>query len=370
MTANGMPSIFIGASSEANELTEQLVAALTGGGDVHVVPWFDAFDLGFSALEDLAARIEEVDFAALLLVPDDKVTRRQAQHDVPRDNVVFELGLFMGKLSRTRAFALVEEGVTLPSDLQGVTVVRFQRDAIGAAAERITKRMRDLGPAPRVPLGAHIVDCGREGRNVHSTIASAVAAAAPNDVVLVRPGTYAEQIVVDKPLEIIGMGVMGEQHRPVLRSSGACAVTYRATNGVGRISSLQIEGGGDGACASVDVPAGHLVLDGCEIGTVGAVEASVRVRRDGFARVVGNRITCGTGIGLLVCERGDADVCRTTWSRVTRTPAWRCGTAPGRASRTTRSARAAAVVSWCEGRTAGHGSSATTSSRTRSRASP
>jgi len=105
MAPSSLRSIFIGSSNEAKRLTQELVELLSNSGTVQVLPWFEAFDLGFGALEDLARPLEEVDFAALVLARDDKVTRREDKLDVPRDNVIFELGLFMGKLTRQRAFA-------------------------------------------------------------------------------------------------------------------------------------------------------------------------------------------------------------------------------------------------------------------------
>jgi predicted nucleotide-binding protein len=83
-----------------------------------VLPWYEAFAPGFAALEELAKRLDEVDFAAFLLLPDDQVLIREHARDAPRDNVVFELGLFMGKLNRERAFALVEGEMEVLSDLK------------------------------------------------------------------------------------------------------------------------------------------------------------------------------------------------------------------------------------------------------------
>ena len=55
--------------------------------------------------------------------PDDKIEVRGRVQGATRDNVVFELGLFMGKLDRNRTFALVADGVDLPSDFHGVTYI-------------------------------------------------------------------------------------------------------------------------------------------------------------------------------------------------------------------------------------------------------
>jgi predicted nucleotide-binding protein len=78
----------------------------------------------------------------------------------PRDNVIFELGLFMGALTRTRTFVLAPSQVDLkiPSDLLGVTFLRYARRG-GSIGQRMSeplkalrKHMRKYGP--REVLGA------------------------------------------------------------------------------------------------------------------------------------------------------------------------------------------------------------------------
>jgi hypothetical protein len=67
------------------------------------------------------------DFAVLVLTDDDQITCRKVTQASPRDNVVFELGLFMGALGRRRAFPLVAQTADgapkIPSDLLGNTAV-------------------------------------------------------------------------------------------------------------------------------------------------------------------------------------------------------------------------------------------------------
>ena len=46
------------------------------------------------------------DFAAFIISPDDTVISRDAENLAPRDNVIFELGLFMGVLNRQRVFLI------------------------------------------------------------------------------------------------------------------------------------------------------------------------------------------------------------------------------------------------------------------------
>ena len=66
--------------------------------------------------------MDAADFAILLLTPDDTTTSRDQQRFAPRDNVVFELGLFMGCMGRQRCFLIQEDNreLRLPTDLLGV----------------------------------------------------------------------------------------------------------------------------------------------------------------------------------------------------------------------------------------------------------
>jgi hypothetical protein len=96
------------------------------------------------------------DFAALVLTPDDSAVTRGNEFLVARDNVVFELGLFLGALGARRVFIIRPRDLKLklPSDLDGVTCIDYRynrRDqnlqaAIGPAATRIRDRIVSDGP--------------------------------------------------------------------------------------------------------------------------------------------------------------------------------------------------------------------------------
>src|ERR1039457_1937211 len=118
-----------------------------------------------SALMPQAARahrsgvnaLPRFDFAALVLTSDDLIRSRDLESFGPRDNVLFELGLFMGRLGRARTFLVHQSGVNIkiPSDVSGVTAAVYQwpRDdtnyqaALGAACDSIRAVIRDLGIA-------------------------------------------------------------------------------------------------------------------------------------------------------------------------------------------------------------------------------
>jgi hypothetical protein len=63
----------------------------------------------------------------MVLGPDDDVESRSEKAQAPRDNVVFELGLFMGALGPERTYMVLPAGVDLklPSDLAGITYLPY-----------------------------------------------------------------------------------------------------------------------------------------------------------------------------------------------------------------------------------------------------
>jgi predicted nucleotide-binding protein len=88
----------------------------------------------------------DVGFAVVLLTPDDvgasarepEKTKRRA-----RQNVILELGYFIGKLGRKRVCPLYTEGVELPSDIHGVLYVRY--DHSGAWRSQLAKEINAAG---------------------------------------------------------------------------------------------------------------------------------------------------------------------------------------------------------------------------------
>jgi predicted nucleotide-binding protein len=133
---NLKPVVFIGSSKEQLAIAEAIKNAIPAA-LADVVIWSEnVFTASTFALESLEAQLLTADFAVLVAGPDDRVTSRGAESEAPRDNVVFELGLFMGALSRSRTFVFAPEGATLkiPSDLKGLTTIQFDASATDPAA--------------------------------------------------------------------------------------------------------------------------------------------------------------------------------------------------------------------------------------------
>lgn len=147
------PSLFVGSSTECLGTAQALAVQLAN--DAEVTVWNEGvFNPGMGFLESLVNALDRFDFAALVLTGDDLVVSHDSATTAPRDNLMFELGLFMGRLGRARTFGVTpRSGVKLPSDLAGVTLLQFDatRDdknllaAMGPPAFRIRQAIKDLG---------------------------------------------------------------------------------------------------------------------------------------------------------------------------------------------------------------------------------
>jgi hypothetical protein len=133
--------VFLGSSGKQ----EKLLQALTRGlDDVAIVePWTTSFNPGTTTLGRLIELSHEVDFAVFLFAKDDWTTTASPSSDAagggqaaPRDNVVFEAGLFGSALGMRRTFILHAREAKLPTDLLGLTLVRYD-DATTAAEMRV-----------------------------------------------------------------------------------------------------------------------------------------------------------------------------------------------------------------------------------------
>lgn len=116
------PRVFIGSSSEALDIAYAIQANLEFDADVTV--WTqNIFQPSSNSLDDLLNGLENFDFGIFIFQPDDIVNMRNANYNVVRDNVIFELGLFFGKLGRNRVFFVTPRqspDFHLPTDLLGV----------------------------------------------------------------------------------------------------------------------------------------------------------------------------------------------------------------------------------------------------------
>jgi hypothetical protein len=141
------PRIFLGSSGKQEKLVQALARGLE---DVaHVEPWTTSFNPGTTTLERLLELAHEVDFAAFVFARDDWTTNSPPAPDPtgsgqasPRDNVVFEAGLFGGALGMRRTFILHASGSKLPSDLLGLTCVRYGEVTTATEMRVVNQKLR------------------------------------------------------------------------------------------------------------------------------------------------------------------------------------------------------------------------------------
>jgi hypothetical protein len=153
-----LPSVFIGSSTEGHSVAREVELQLVTYSRISL--WSNGiFVLGQGTLESLMNALDDFDFAVMVLSPDDLLETRGQNFASPRDNVLFELGLFMGRLGRERTFILSEEGVDLklPSDLAGIGRATYRRVidrplsvAVSPACTRIIQAIESLGRRIRV----------------------------------------------------------------------------------------------------------------------------------------------------------------------------------------------------------------------------
>lgn len=66
------------------------------------------------------------DFGFMVCTSDDWTVSRGIENDTARDNVIFEYGLFLGRLGREKAYIIHDKAIKLPSDLHGITLASFE----------------------------------------------------------------------------------------------------------------------------------------------------------------------------------------------------------------------------------------------------
>ena len=132
MSAQKRQKVFIGSSKEQISFARAVQESLYSDFDIKV--WDQqVYELSEYPLESLFRELEGADFGIFILAPDDLILSREDKHLIPRDNVIFELGMFTGKLGRGRTFILTpigSEDLHLPTDLLGLTLANYDPSKI------------------------------------------------------------------------------------------------------------------------------------------------------------------------------------------------------------------------------------------------
>ena len=151
------PRLFVASSAEQLELAYAIQEGLEH--DAETTVWSQGvFRLSKTALASLLDKLDETDFGVFLFAPDDVTELRQREVAAVRDNVIFELGLFVGRLGAEKCFIIAPMGVEdlrFPTDLLGLTPAFFDAErqdanmvaALGPACNRIRKILKQfVGP--------------------------------------------------------------------------------------------------------------------------------------------------------------------------------------------------------------------------------
>lgn len=148
------PRLFIGSSSEGLSIAYAIQENLSFSAEITV--WDqNVFNLSDTTIESLMLVIENSDFGVFVFTPDDITTIRGKKNTAVRDNVLFELGLFIGKIGRKRSFIIMPENSKfhLPTDLLGITPSKYetnrsdgnQKAATGSCSNKIREAINKLG---------------------------------------------------------------------------------------------------------------------------------------------------------------------------------------------------------------------------------
>ncbi len=148
------PEVFIGSSSKSLSVAKAVHALLDRVSDP-VVWSAGVFEPSKINIESLESSLSKFDFAIFIMTPDDVVIMHDEQRSAVRDNVLFEVGLFMGRLGRDRCFLVQprEEKPRLPTDIDGLVLLDYPEErfdhnlkaALTPTADRIAEFIEKYG---------------------------------------------------------------------------------------------------------------------------------------------------------------------------------------------------------------------------------
>lgn len=152
--ANDQPRVFLISSVEALDVAKAVQTGLSYE-NMLVTRWDEGvFRASEYTIESLERSLDQCDFAIAVIAGDDVTLSRDHLSLIPRDNVTFELGLFMGRLSRDRTILVEQRNaqVKLSSDLRGITTLTYPpgkvedlRPRLGPVCTEIAEHIKRAG---------------------------------------------------------------------------------------------------------------------------------------------------------------------------------------------------------------------------------
>ena len=149
------PVVFVGSSVKYLRTAYAIQENWEHTADVRV--WNQGwFAPSSTALDSLIEALDVADFGVFVFGPEDIVLMGSTENRVTRDNVIFELGLFIGRLGKNRNFIVMPRGAKdfkLPSDLMGLTTAQYSAEdaeknpvsALGATCSKVSRAMETQG---------------------------------------------------------------------------------------------------------------------------------------------------------------------------------------------------------------------------------
>jgi hypothetical protein len=157
------PRVFIGSSSEKLPVAKALQRSL--GSEVYSTVWYQIFRPADFIIESILEALSDNDFGIFIVTGDDVVKSRGYKSESPRDNVVLELGLFIGRLGRRCSFIVIpkslESKLRLPTDLLGITYLCYDdgHDNLEAALGPVTTKIMEQINAETGKVRPRIYSC-------------------------------------------------------------------------------------------------------------------------------------------------------------------------------------------------------------------
>ena len=190
------PPLFIGCSTEGIKIARAIQELLVEDFEVEI--WNQGvFGLTKGNIDNLIEIGNKFKFGVFVLTPDDVVISRGESTSSPRDNVIFEIGFFLGKIGRERTFIVHElsSDIKIPSDLAGISCATYQPPtaigltaALGSACNKITRAAKEaveseIISSPKTPKDEWVDALVRSALNV---VCRAITSPAGLDVAKLR----------------------------------------------------------------------------------------------------------------------------------------------------------------------------------------
>lgn len=147
------PAVLIGSFPEGCQIAETLQVLLSRY--VDVLLWrHESYQVSSTHSAELLTELDRVDFAILVLTPENFEENRGVRAPLSRDNVILELGLFAGRLGFERTYFLIDKSVPvkLPFDLLGFVGTTYSTETsgdldavLGPAVSMIRRQVLKLG---------------------------------------------------------------------------------------------------------------------------------------------------------------------------------------------------------------------------------